>query len=97
MKAAPLRNDKLILQDGAILEARIWLRPAPVPPCRHRYKYSLFYGFPGQRMVWYDNERGKGDHRHAQGSEFAYEFTTIDRLFEGFTRDVQRIRGALYD
>ena len=30
----------------------------------HRAPYSLFYGFAG-----YDNERGKGDHRHYRDCE----------------------------
>jgi len=32
-------------------------------------KYSLFYGRSGVREVGYDNECGKGDHRHFKGGE----------------------------
>ncbi|AIB12252.1 hypothetical protein ABAZ39_09605 [Azospirillum argentinense] len=92
-KAAPLRNDKFVLPDGAIIQVRVWLLPEPVPPCVHRYKYSLYYGKDGERVVGYDNERGKGDHRHVNGIETPYAFTTIDRLFEDFTSDVEAIRG----
>jgi hypothetical protein len=48
----------------------------PVPPSVHGLKYSLFYGRPGVREVGYDNERGKGDHRHFQGAETAYAFAS---------------------
>jgi hypothetical protein len=27
------------------------------------FKYSLFYGRPGEVLVLFDNERGKGDHK----------------------------------
>jgi hypothetical protein len=59
-----------------------------VPGSAHDYKYSLFYGYPGQRVVGYDNERGKGDHKHLDGSEEAYAFSTVEKLLEDFRRDV---------
>jgi hypothetical protein len=67
---------ELLFDDGAIVEMVIWRVPRPVPPSRHSLKYSLFYGRLGVREVGYDNERGKGDHRHFQGSEETYRFTT---------------------
>jgi len=65
-----------------------------VPPSRHGLKYSLFYGRPGIREVGYDNERGKGDHRHFRGSETAYRFTAPDRLMADFWADVQAVRSG---
>jgi hypothetical protein len=43
----------------------------PAPPGSHSFKYRLFYGVPGQRLIGYDNERGKGDHRHVDDREEA--------------------------
>ncbi|HXU33470.1 MAG TPA: DUF6516 family protein [Thermoanaerobaculia bacterium] len=37
----------------------------------------------------YDNERGKGDHRHVAGKELAYVFVSVDQLLDDFERDVQ--------
>ncbi len=48
----------------------------------------MFFGFPGECQVRYDNERGKGDHRHAGGLESAYGFTTLEALLADFERDV---------
>ena len=48
---------------------------------------------PGQRLVLYDNERGKGDHRHLGELEEAYAFTSIDRLLADFKSDVEALRG----
>jgi hypothetical protein len=45
-------------------------------------------------MVGYDNERGKGDHRHFRGVETAYVFTTVDQLMDDFWADVDGLRGA---
>jgi hypothetical protein len=42
----------------------IWEVASPVIGSAHKLKYSLFYGVNGKRLVGYDNERGKGDHRH---------------------------------
>ena len=51
-------EDKRVLADGAIIEMRIWRVPAAVPPSVHEFKYSLFYGRPGEVVVVFDNERG---------------------------------------
>ena len=71
----------------------IWLVPRPVAGSAHAFKYSLFYGYPGQRIVGYDNERGKGDHRHLEGREEAYSFSTVEALVADFLSDVKRVRG----
>lgn len=58
----------------------------------HRFKYSLFYGRDGHRLVCYDNEPGKGDHRHYGDRETPYTFTTPERLIADFLADVRRLR-----
>jgi len=86
-------EQRIDFEDGAILEIVVWRVPDPVPPSSHDLKYSLFYGRPGVREVGYDNERGKGDHRHLLGTETPYVFTTVERLFEDFEVDVRFVRG----
>ena len=39
----------------------------------------------------YDNETGKGDHRHIGSREERYRFTTVDGLLNDFMRDVRAI------
>ena len=39
-------------------------------------------------------ERGKGDHRHYQGAETAYVFSTVEQLIADFWADVRRLRGT---
>lgn len=67
MRAVLAYHDKQVLSDGTLVEMKVWAVPKPVAGSRHTLKYSLFYGRDGERLVGYDNERGKGDHRHIQG------------------------------
>ncbi len=92
MNATLLAQAKEIRDDGSIVEIVVWKLVEPLPPCTHRYKYRLFFGLPGECFVRYDNERGKGDHRHVRGIEAAYEFTTLDALLTDFERDVANWR-----
>lgn len=93
MKAELLFHQRIDYDDGAIVELTLWRVAAPVPPSRHDLKYSLFYGRPGVREVGYDNERGKGDHRHFQGREAPYAFSTVEQLMADFWSDVRALRG----
>jgi len=93
--ATRIFHDKAIYpDDGAIVEMTIWEAPEPVPGSAHRLKYSLFYGYPGRRVVGYDNERGKGDHRHLGDLEEPYTFTTVEQMVADFLADVRKARGA---
>jgi hypothetical protein len=92
VKAELLRRQKSILTDGAILELVIWRVPRSVGGSAHNYKYRLFYGRGGERIVGYDNERAKGDHRHLDGVETPYEFSTVENLVRDFLADVEKRR-----
>jgi hypothetical protein len=89
MGAKLIHRRKDNLPDGSIIEAVVWELPSPVPGSTHRFKYRLFYGLPGKRLIGYDNERGKGDHRHSGDFEEVYIFEGVDKLLEDFRRDVE--------
>jgi hypothetical protein len=89
MEAALLEHQKFTLESGATIELKVWRLPARTAERPHGLKYSLFYGRPGKRIVGYDNETGKGDHRHFRGRERPYRFTTFEALLADFWRDVQ--------
>ena len=93
MKAELLLHQRIDYDDGAIVEMVIWRVPSPVPPSQHGLKYSLFYGRSGVRDIGYDNERGKGDHRHFQGGETPYVFESAERLMADFWADIRALRG----
>jgi hypothetical protein len=92
-KARQIFRDRFDFSDGGIVEIIIWRVPEAVPPTTHGFKYSLFYGRDGRREVGYDNERGKGDHRHFREVETPYEFNTVEQLIEDFWGDVEALRG----
>lgn len=75
---------------GGVVEMVVWKVPTPVPPSSHAFKYRLVYAREGQRLVGYDNERCKGDHKHVNGREMTYRFVDIDTLMRDFLRDVER-------
>jgi hypothetical protein len=93
MKAELLFHQRIDYDDGAIVEMLIWRVPSPVLPSTHGLKYSLFYGREGVRAVGYDNERGKGDHRHFKGIEMPYAFSSAEQLMADFWSDVRALRG----
>jgi Family of unknown function (DUF6516) len=95
MNAELLFRQRIDYEDGAIVEMVIWRVPAPVPPSEHGLKYSLFYGRPGVREIGYDNERGKGDHRHFRGTETVYAFSSPEQLMDDFWSDVRTLRGKI--
>ncbi len=92
-RASLLFHQRIDYDDGAVVEMVIWRVPTPVSPSTHGLKYSLFYGRPGLREVGYDNERGKGDHRHVKGTETAYRFSSVEQLMTDFWSDVMTLRG----
>ena len=82
---------KEVRDDGSIVEVVIWELAEPLSPSTHRYKYRLYYGAAGTNRVRYDNERGKGDHRHFREKESKYAFDGVDELLAAFQRDIKRI------
>jgi hypothetical protein len=84
MPAELITRFKNITPDGAILELVVWKVPAPVPPTEHGYKYRAVYAVNGVRVVGFDNERGKGDHCHLDGTEVPYTFVSVEQLVEDF-------------
>jgi hypothetical protein len=91
MKAKRLFYDKAVLPDGGVVEMMIWQLPAPSAERPHGLKYSLFYGRDGERIVGYDNERGKGDHKHLGVTQMPYRFVNMEKLVADFLADVERL------
>ena len=82
MKAGLLLRERHPIGDESFVELKVWRVPRSVRGSVHRYKYSLAYVVRGVCVVRYDNEAGKGDHRHVGKSEATYRFSTIDRLLD---------------
>lgn len=91
-KAGKPLDVRTVLEDSCILALQLWRVPSPVPPSTHSFKYALFYGRPGERVVLFDNEHGKGDHKHILEVETTYESTTPDKLVEDFEATVRAVQ-----
>ena len=92
MKAVKIFYDKAILPDGATVQMTIWQLPRSTQERPHGLKYSLFYGGQDDRIVGYDNESGKGDHKHIRDVQTRYKFVNVEAMVTDFLADVERIR-----
>ena len=90
MKAELLINERHILDARTFVEIVVWRLPRPARGSAHRFKYRLALVADGVCVLRYDNEPGKGDHRHVGEKEEAYEFSTPGQLLTDFWTDVKR-------
>jgi len=90
MKAELLARRRIVLKEAVFAELLLWKVSKPVRGSGHVYKYSLALVSCGVCVIRYDNEAGKGDHKHIGEIETAYRFIDIDRLMIDFRRDVER-------
>lgn len=97
MDAVEILRQKDEFPDGTIREMVIYLLPNPVQGSLHPYKYRFFFGTRGERLIGYDNERGKGDHRHKGGAEEQYQFQGLAQLIRDFASDIDEWRAAHAD
>jgi hypothetical protein len=51
----------------------------------------LVYVVAGTRVVGYDNELGKGDHKHLANIELPYQFVSVEELVSDFLADVRSL------
>jgi len=72
MKAKLVSHIKEVWGSGVIEGVIREVVPDAVPPSEHRVKYRLVYIVNGVRVVGYDNERGKGDHKHIRDSSMFF-------------------------
>lgn len=90
MRAVPLFRRRVIVAVDAFVEIVLWRVPQPVSPSAHAYKYRLAYVVRGHCVLRYDNERGKGDHRHVDDREEPYVFVSPEQLMTDFQSDILR-------
>lgn len=93
MKATLVLRRRETLPDAIVIEMVIWQLPVDTSDRPHRFKYRLQAHRGGRTLVRYDNEAGKGDHRHYGRREQPYAFIGMERLIEDFIADVERLGG----
>ena len=88
-KARLLLHERVVMDETAFAEIKIWEVPRLVRGSVHALKYSLALVADGICVLHYDNEAGKGDHRHdTEGRELPYTLRSAEALIEDFWRDV---------
>ena len=85
-------NERRIVAENAFVEMVVWRLPPPLSGSRHSYKYRLALVVNGCCVLRYDNETGKGDHKHEGEKEIPYVFTTPQALLEEFWNEVDNWR-----
>jgi hypothetical protein len=92
MKAELLLDERHALEAGTFVEIVVWRLPRPTRGSTHRFKYRLALVVDGICVLRYDNEAGKGDHKHVGDVEESYGFTSPEALLANFWSDVKKWR-----
>jgi hypothetical protein len=92
MKAKLLFREHFDLADDTFVEIVVWQLPRPLRGSAHDLKYRLALVENDICTLRYDNEAGKGDHRHLGTKEELYEFFDWKTLLADFWADVDRRR-----
>jgi hypothetical protein len=93
MAASLIFRSKFQYPDGALREMVLWRLPKATKERSHAFKYRLYYGSESEGLsVRYDNETGKGDHRHMGHLEEPYEFESVEKLVADFLSDIEHLR-----
>lgn len=89
MKADLILRRRFEVDAATFAELVIWAVPEPVPPSGHPFKCRLVLIHKGQRVLGFDNERGKGDH-HDGPVESPYRFEGVEQLVADFLTAIDR-------
>jgi hypothetical protein len=90
MDAIELLRTRIVYSENAFAELVLWRVPTPVRGSAHDFKYRLAYVVDQVCVVRYDNEAGKGDHRHFGNTESDYTFQSVEALIADFQQDITR-------
>ena len=92
MPAELLLDERHVLSETAFAELVVWRVPAPVRGSAHWFRYRLALVVGGECVLRYDNEAGKGDHKHVGETEERYRFKSAEQLLADFWADVESWR-----
>ena len=90
MQARALLQTRIVYAEDAFAELVLWQLPQALRGSSHGYKYRLAYVVVGRCVLRYDNEAGKGGHRHSGAEEQPYLFSTPEQLIADFQHDIHR-------
>lgn len=96
MGATLIQRSKDFRLDGVVVEVVVWEVEPSMAGSDHSYKYRLYAGHNGKTLVRYDNEAGKGDHKHlgADEQEVAFTFVSMAQTLRDFLAEVDALTGG---
>ena len=77
---------------GGVVETVTYQVPEPVPPSLHRFKDRLVFAGAGERVVGFEKERGKGDHKHIDALERPHPVSHVETQMNDLLADVAAFR-----
>ena len=92
MKAALLLRERRVLEESQFAEVVVWRLPQRSSGSRHAFKYRLAFVVDEVCVLRFDNESGKGDHKHVGASEAKYAFSTLEQLLNDFWDEIAKWR-----
>ncbi len=90
MKTTELLRQRIVYAENKFAELVLWRLDQPLAGSMHSFKYRLAYVVNEACVLRYDNEDGKGDHRHWGEKENAYNFSAPAKLLADFQHDIDR-------
>lgn len=90
MEARLVLSFDVALSERAAVHMVAWELPRRLPGSEHNFKYRFTLVIGGVSVLRYDNEAGKGDHRHSGRREFPYRFVSLDEAQVDFWQEVER-------
>ena len=92
MRARPLLRERHVLAADRFAEIVIWELPDRPRSGLQRFKYRLAFVVDDVCVLRFDNEAGKGDHKHVGGKEMPYDFVSPEKLVIDFWNEVAQWR-----
>ena len=78
--------------EDAFVEIVVWNLSSPLAGSPHSFKFRLALVVKENCVLRFDNEAGKGDHKHIGKKEVPYLFTTLQDLLDDFWSEVDNWR-----
>ena len=92
MAARLLLRERRVVSEGRFAEIVIWQLTDPVPGSAHGFKYRLAFVVDQVCVLRFDNETGKGDHKHIGTREAPYMFVSLEQLVIDFWNAIDEWR-----
>jgi hypothetical protein len=84
MPARLLLRERRVVGEGQFAEVVIWDLTESVPGSSHDFKHRLAFIVDEICVIRFDNETGKGDHKHIGEEQVPYTFTSLAQLIADF-------------